>query len=48
MIENYGEEKYLETIDRIDDDDKIKLTQSQILPRFLAKAKQKILQPETV
>ena len=48
MIENYGEEKYLETIDRIDDDDKIKLTQSQILPRFLANAKQKILQPETV
>jgi hypothetical protein len=28
-------EKYLETIDRMDDPDKIVLTQSQILPRFL-------------
>jgi GMP synthase-like glutamine amidotransferase len=48
MIENYGKEKYLETLDRMDDDDKIKLTQAQILPRFLEDAKQKILQPETV
>ncbi|KQT17380.1 GMP synthase [Chryseobacterium sp. Leaf404] len=48
MIENYGIEKYLETLDRMDDDDKIKLTQAQILPRFLEDSKQKILQPETV
>ena len=43
MIENYGIEKYLETIDRIDDEDKITLTQSQILPRFLEFAKEDIL-----
>ncbi|MGS0747270.1 type 1 glutamine amidotransferase [Halpernia sp. GG3] len=35
MIDNYGMEKYLETIDRMNDDDKIILTQAQILPRFL-------------
>lgn len=43
MIENFGMEKYLETIDRIDDEDKIILTQSQILPQFLDFAKQNIL-----
>ncbi|MDQ1161926.1 GMP synthase-like glutamine amidotransferase [Chryseobacterium sp. SORGH_AS 447] len=43
MIENFGMEKYLETIDRIDDEDKITLTQAQILPRFLNRAKQNIL-----
>lgn len=43
MIENFGMEKYLETIDRIDDEDKIVLTQSQILPRFLDFAKQNII-----
>lgn len=43
MIENFGMEKYLETIDRIDDKDKIILTQSQILPGFLDFAKQNIL-----
>lgn len=43
MIENFGMEKYLETIDRIDDEDKIILTQSQILPRFLDFAKQNII-----
>ncbi|MGC4129568.1 MAG: GMP synthase [Bergeyella sp.] len=46
MIENHGMEKYLETIDRMDDPDKIILTQSQILPRFLEFAKQQILQKE--
>ena len=35
LIDNYGIEKYLETIDRIDDGDKIILTQAQIIPRFL-------------
>lgn len=43
MIENFGMEKYLETIDRMDDEDKIMLTQSQILPRFLRLAKKNIL-----
>lgn len=43
MIENFGMEKYLETIDRMDDEDKIMLTQSQILPRFLKFAKKNIL-----
>ena len=46
MIENYGMEKYLETIDRMDDPDKIVLTQSQILPRFLQHAAQQILKCE--
>ncbi len=43
MIEMYGMEKYLETVDRMDDPDKILLTQSQILPRFLQNATQQIL-----
>jgi len=43
MIENYGIEKYLETVDRMDDEDKIMLTQAQILPRFLQSAKENIL-----
>lgn len=44
MIENFGMEKYLETVDRIDDEDKIILTRSQILPRFLQSAKKKHLE----
>jgi GMP synthase-like glutamine amidotransferase len=43
MIENFGMEKYLETIDRMDDEDKIILTQAQILPRFLRFAKKNVL-----
>jgi GMP synthase-like glutamine amidotransferase len=43
MIENFGMEKYLETVDRMDDKDKIMLTQAQILPRFLRFAKKNIL-----
>jgi GMP synthase-like glutamine amidotransferase len=43
MIENFGMEKYLETVDRMDDEDKIMLTQAQILPRFLRLAKKNIL-----
>ncbi|MDR6923595.1 MULTISPECIES: type 1 glutamine amidotransferase [Chryseobacterium] len=43
MIENFGMEKYLETMDRIDDEDKIVMTRSQILPRFLQFAKKNIL-----
>lgn len=47
MIENYGMEKYLETVDRINDEDKIVLTQSQVLPRFLSDAKKNILKQKT-
>ncbi len=43
MIENYGMEKYLETIDRMDDPDKILLTQAQILPRFLKHAAKEVM-----
>ena len=43
MIENYGVEKYLETVDRMDDPDKINLTQSQILPRFLQHASEQVM-----
>lgn len=46
MIENFGMEKYLETIDRMDDPHKITLTQTQILPRFLRNAAQQILKYE--
>lgn len=46
MIENFGMEKYLETIDRMDDPDKIILTQEQILPRFLQHATEEILKWE--
>jgi len=44
MIENFGMEKYLETMDRMDDEDKIILTQAQILPRFLDLARRRIVQ----
>ncbi len=43
MIEMYGLEKYLETVDRMDDPDKILLTQAQILPRFLQNATEQIV-----
>lgn len=43
MIENYGMEKYMETLDRIDDEDKIVLTQAQILPRFLKHSAELVL-----
>lgn len=42
MIETFGMEKYLETIDRMNDDDKIVLTQAQIVPRFLKFASEQI------
>lgn len=48
MIENYGIEKYLETLDRMDDDGKILLTQSQILPRFFDFAQNNILKYRAV
>lgn len=43
MIDSFGMEKYLETVDRIDDPDKILLTQAQIIPGFLQFAKENIL-----
>ena len=46
MIETFGMEKYLETIDRMDDPDKIILTRAQILPRFLEYAAEHILHHE--
>ncbi len=46
MIENYGYEKFLETIDRLNDEDKILLTQKEILPRFLEHATETILRKE--
>lgn len=46
MIEDYGMEKYLETLAKLEDEDKIVLTQSQILPRFLQFAKTNILKIE--
>ena len=42
MIEKYGMEKYLETLDRMNDPDKILLTQAQILPRFLQNAAEQL------
>jgi GMP synthase-like glutamine amidotransferase len=48
MIENFGMEKYLETVDRIDDEDKIILTRGQILPIFLQSAKKNILKGSEV
>lgn len=42
MAETFGMEKYLETIDRMDDDDKIVLTRAQIIPRFLQSAAEQI------
>lgn len=47
MIENYGMEKYLETVDRMNDPDKILLTQTQILPRFLEHAAKEIIRDLT-
>ncbi len=43
MIDSFGMEKYLETMDRIDDEDKITLTQAEIIPRFLQYARENIL-----
>ena len=37
VIEQYGEDKYLEMIDKLDDEDKIILTRKEILPNFLLK-----------
>lgn len=42
MIETFGMEKYLETIDRMNDEDKIILTRNEIIPRFLRFAARQI------
>ena len=42
MIKAHGLDKYLETVDRMDDPDKIILTRGQILPRFLENAARNI------
>jgi len=38
VIAQHGEEKYLEMLEHLEDEDKIRLTQHTILPRFLAQA----------
>lgn len=48
MIESHGMDKYLETVDRMNDEDKILLTQAQILPRFLNFAAEKILKEHSL
>ncbi|MFC6268516.1 type 1 glutamine amidotransferase [Frigoriflavimonas asaccharolytica] len=48
MIEAYGKEKFLQTVDRLNDDDKIVLTQQQILPRFLQHATENIMKNNAV
>ncbi len=47
VISEYGQEKYDSMIDQLDDDDKIKLTESVIIPRFLKTAYEN-LKPEKV
>lgn len=43
LIHDFGIEKFLQMLDRIDDEDKILLTQAQILPRFLKQSARKIM-----
>lgn len=43
IIEDHGLEKYQETVDRINDQDKVVLTRREILPRFLAFAAKQVL-----
>jgi homoserine O-succinyltransferase/O-acetyltransferase len=43
VIENYGEEKYYEMIDRLDDPDKIMLTEAVVIPTFLNIAAESLL-----
>jgi hypothetical protein len=38
IIENHGEEKYLDMLDSVDDPSRITLTRSVILPNFLNEA----------
>jgi len=43
VIDNFGEEKYYQIIDHLDDPDKIPLTESIILPKFLENAAETLL-----
>lgn len=48
VIKTHGLEKYNDMIDKLDDPDKILLTESIIIPRFLKRASEEILQTELV
>ena len=48
VIHNHGEGKYYEMIERLDDPDKISLTVTVILPKFLENAASNLLEPEPV
>jgi homoserine O-succinyltransferase len=48
VIKTHGLEKYNDMIDKLDDPDKILLTESIIIPKFLKKATASILQAELV
>lgn len=48
VIKNHGEEKYFEMIERLDDPDKIMLTESVIIPRFLEYAASGLAMPDPV
>ncbi len=45
VIDSFGEEKYNEMMDRIDDPEKIELTYNTILPKFIRNAITKVKQP---
>ncbi len=47
MIQKYGQEKYLQTLDRVNDEDKIIKTYAEILPQFLATSTESVLQNES-
>jgi len=48
VIKTHGLEKYNDMIDKLDDDDKILLTESIIIPKFLKKATESIMESELV
>lgn len=48
VIKTHGLEKYNDMIDKLDDPDKILLTESIIIPTFLKKASESILQSELI
>ncbi|MBV6427005.1 MAG: hypothetical protein KIPDCIKN_01518 [Haliscomenobacter sp.] len=46
VIKNHGESKYYEMIERLDDPEKIMLTETIIIPRFLQTAAANLLEPQ--
>ena len=46
LIQDFGMGKFLQTLDRVEDDDKIVLTRAQFLPRFLKQSVNKILKQQ--